>query len=340
MVEIEQLYKEYLRSRKDDSEVGIQTIKRIRSKIALLLTGDPESKKWYEEKLNSSARGFSNSPSPRYIDVALTAKDSAFNTSIAESFVSTEHLNSLFNEIKEKIFTAKATEAIVRIGSSAWAQNYDVKLMETTSDLDLEVIVDINNFDPSEFNFIEGLQEQLTQFISLFLKGEADYFSFHTNKNAFPISMHFIPKKTLEYACNIDYETLEESKTLKEFRTKPKSKPPIYTQRNAVGKAFQYHMQPQQIPEGFITETPLMMVEKGELVLGLLLDKYFSYPEVHQKSNFFTSNIRRMKKNIAKRIQREGGSFSQMPSRKKRIPLELLDDLDAEMNQLISETIT
>ena len=99
-------------------------------------------------------------------------------------------------------------------------------------------------------------------------------------------------------------------------------------------------MQPQQIPEGFITETPLMMVEKGELVLGLLLDKYFSYPEVHQKSNFFTSNIRRMKKNIAKRIQREGGSFSQMPSRKKRIPLELLDDLDAEMNQLISETIT
>jgi len=330
------MYLDYLRVRNTDSPDRL----RLKADLAKRISEDPEFAKWYNARLTGSGKGFGDT----YGDVAMALVDGENipgrrEPSLAESVIATRELQADYREIREILLTKPNVRSIIKVGSTTWGENYDVRIDHNDpSDLDLEVLVD--DIDPDAFSEFPGCREALEAFLPYFLRGEAQYLSYGYVKDGRPISMHFMPTQTFMANCRRDYRGITSDVLITEFRNKPKSKPPVYSERfDGAGNMFPFHGQPILVTGGQLTQVPVMMVSpEGRIVMGLVFAKYFSYPGVDGDTEFFNSHVNRFKHNLAQRLNLEGGGdFAEMTSRKNRMPYYILDQLRAEQAQINSE---
>ena len=320
-------YGEYLKLRKTEDPEKEE--RRLVLKADLAREISEGNGQWYLDRLRGRAYGFASN----YGKLAASLQDTAFyngrrEPSLAESVLATDLLEKDYMELCE--FLLPSSRAIIKVGSSTWAANFDIRQEETNpTDLDLEVLLD--TIEPEAFSSIENLKEALTTFRSYYEDGKADFMSFVWNKKNYPISIHFTPSATFKNNCHKDYFSSPMEYRLREFRVKPKSKPPRYEQRDGYGKTHIFDGEPKLVAGGQITEVPLMMVgAQGQIVMGLIMDKYFAYPYVEGDKDFFQQNVNHFKKNLAQHLNIRGGKFSEFPSRRNRMPYWLLDVLDQE----------
>lgn len=325
-------YREYLRLRHGVTPEEDAQRLRLKADIAREISlgnGD-----WYKDRLSRFVPVFHTT----YGEIASRVSDTrrperSAEPSLAQAVLATEQLQADYAEIKELLLPH--SRAIVKVGSTSWAENFDVRNHGNPSDLDLEVLIDTIN--PSDFGEVPGATDALTAFNEVYSNGQADYMAFSFKKGNRPVSIHFMPSVVFAASCHTDYFSHPRDHRLREFRVQPKSKVPRYEQRNAFGQPFLFECQPQLIDQGQITRTPLMMVDdQGKVVLGLIMDKYFSRPIVEGDTDFFAGNIVYFKQNLAKYLQQTGGTFSGFPSRRNRMPYWLLEDLDKEQQCLSS----
>jgi len=332
MEEIQEKYFEYLKQR------GKNTEERLHLKADLAEMVAKGEGGWYLKRLEKPSKVF---PGMTYggdktKGVEIVEENEKREPSLAESVMATQDLSKDYQQVKEILLPR--SRAIIRLGSSDWAENYDVRFDPTDpSDLDIEVFMD--EVDPSIGEGIPGAVEALTEFKKYFDKGEADYLSFGFKHNGRPTSIHFMPVKTFERNCNIDCEHITEPILAKEFRMKAKSKAPIYDERyDGEGREYIFEAKPYLVEGGQITEVPVMMIgEDKKLVMGLVMSKYFGFPRVDGDSKFFGENVELFKTGVAKRLKKEGGSFSNMPGRKARMPYHIKERLDKEQELLMNK---
>lgn len=254
--------------------------------------------------------------------------------SLAQAVLGTRELLSDYERVKEVL--SPGSRALVRVGSTSWAMNYDVRRNRLDpSDLDVEVLYDPNTYDSNQLASIPGLPDAVSKFRQLYTGGMADYLAFGWKHNGRPISVHFMPEGVFERDCENDYFSSPTNLSLREFRTQPKSKPPTYFQRDGLGQIHEIHCSPEYIEGGQITNTPLMVVGKqNQLVMGLVMDKYLAFPFADGDASYFESNVLKFKKGLAKHMQSTGGKISNLPSRRDRMPYWLLEKLDEEQQSL------
>lgn len=350
-------YKEYLKLR--NTKNPDEESKRIKIKADLAEMVSKGEGKWYNDRLKGRGYGFGTS----YGDVAeqLSDRNPVFEAdrkepSFAESVLATKDLKEDYNQYAEKLLPHVRT--IIKIGSSTWAENFDVRGdLTNPSDLDMEVLVDPKTLNPDDFDNIgdpkdpHALKEALIKFLRFYNLDEddpnkADYLSFGFKRGNRPVSIHFTPTPVFERICTVDYFTDIKEHRLREYRVSKKSKDPVYTQRDGHGNLYKFGCEVKILDndQGRITKTPLMMVGdrehlepgqtlvggEGQLVLGLVMDKYFCRPALEGDAEFFIKNINEFKKGLAKYDKIHGGSFSKYPSRSHRMPHQLLEWLDEQ----------
>lgn len=318
-------YKQYrmLRNTKNIDEERER--RRIKADIARSVSSGDAN--WYTSRLQREIPIFNRS----YGEIASKLNDSAFNDkepSLAEAVLATERLQKDYKEISELL--SPHARAIIRIGSTTWAENFDVRMNHgMPSDLDLEVFLDKPS--PISLPEIPSLNEALTNFQGYYEDGDADYLAFGFNRGDRPVSIHFMPTELFEDITHRDYFTNPRVHRLREYRMKPKSKPPRYEQRDAFGNLHIFEGIPHLVEKGQITETPLMLVgTENQLVMGLVMDKYLAYPKTEGDTDLFNENVSYFKKGLADHLSIYGGSFSGFPSRRDRMPYWILDQLDKE----------
>ncbi len=347
-------YIEYIKLR------GTEDPKRLRLKADLARKMSENGGSWLLERYKGRGYGFGET----YGEVARKLSDGQSipdrrEPSLAEAVLASLEMKKDYQRLLEILLPR--SRAIIKIGSSSWAENYDVRMdPNDPSDLDLEVIMD--EVEPKIGEGIPGAVEGLTLFKKYYDAGKADYFSFGLKMGNRPVSIHFMPRKVFEKNCAVDYEHLGEdeegvisipaekivggkkkdvlikARVSREFRAKPKSKPAVYDERyDGTGEEYIYTGQPQiQEEGGMITEVPVMMVgNDGKLIMGLVMSKYFGYPVVEGDRLFFEEQVIKFKESVARRLVKEGGKFGNMPGRKNRMPYYLLDRLNAEQKTLI-----
>lgn len=319
-------YVQYLRLRHDSTPEGDSQRLRIKADLARdVSTGQGQ---WYRDRLNTYIAPFHTT----YGEIASRLSDTrrperSAEPSLAQAVLATEQLQADYEDVRGVLLPH--SRALIKVGSTSWAENFDVRNHGNPSDLDLEVLID--GIHPEEFAEVPGAEEALSRFGEVYDDNQADYMAFSWKKGDRPVSIHFMPTDVFEDSCRRDYFSDPQNRRLREFRVKPKSKAPRYEQRDGFGNSFLFDCQPTLVPQGQITETPLMMVgDQGQLVLGLVMDKYFSLPKVDGDEDFFNDNIGFFKRNLAAYLAENGGSFSGFPSRRNRMPYWLLEDLDKE----------
>jgi hypothetical protein len=347
---VESQYREYLKLRNTVDPQEETRRSEIKADIAREISSGQG--KWYSDRLRGRGYGFAGKEGT-YGDIAshLSDKNQIFQTerkepSLAESVLVTVELKKAYNEYAQKLLPHVRT--IIKIGSSTWAENFDVRGESTDpSDLDMEVLVDADNLNSADFDNIgdpetpHAMTEALTTFLHYYKLDEndpdkVDYLSFGFKRDGRPISIHFTPTKVFERICSEDYFTDVKDHRLREFRVKAKSKAPQYTQRDGTGELYTFECPIKLVEGGQITKTPLMMRGKeGRLVLGLAMDKYFSQPAINGDTKFFEDNITKFKKGLAKYDKVNRGNFSKYPSRSQRMPYRLLESLDEEEKQYV-----
>ncbi len=324
-------YKQYLKLRQGNDPKRLQ----LKADLAAKVSEGGQEAEWLLKRYQGRGYGFGKN----YGEVASKLSDGESipgrrEPSLAESVLASIELNKDYQELVKILLPRVKT--IIKIGSSSWAENYDVRMdPNDPSDLDLEVIID--EVDPKIGEGIPGAVEGLTMFKKYFDEGKAEYFSHGFKMGNRPVSIHFMPRAVFEKNCSTDYEHLNHLVTNKEFRAKPKNKPAIYDERyDGTGKEYIYEATPKiQEEGGMITEVPAMMTgDDGKLVMGLVMSKYFGYPIVEGDNDFFQENVLKFKTSVAKRLKREGGIFSNMPGRRNRMPYNILDKLNAEQKKL------
>lgn len=286
---------------------------------------------WYLQRLQHGAYGRAAS----YGALAAQLSDTAFTSarrepSLAEATLATAALQAEYTGVKERLLPR--VRSIIRVGSTTWAENFDVRNdPKNPSDLDLEVLVDPDQMRPDLFADFPAIAHDMPAFLTYYHQGRADYLASSYTHDTHPISIHVMPTTLFEANCRQDYFTHPTHKVLNEFRTKQKRSAPIYYQRNGSGKLYEYPITSQNVVGGQISQTPLMGVgDHGEVVMGLVMDKYFSQPKVDGDELFFTQNISLFKDNLARYLWQHGGSFENFPSRRERMPAWLIDQLQKE----------
>ena len=79
----------------------------------------------------------------------------------------------------------------------------------------------------------------------------------------------------------------------------------------------------------------MMVGDQGQIVMGLVMSKYFTYPLVNGDTQFFQENVQKFKESLNLRLASEGGgSFAEMPARKALMPDYVLQQLQAEQQNL------
>jgi hypothetical protein len=327
---MEAIYREYLTSRRNgDNEARL----RVKADIAkAVCEGKAE---WYLDRLEHHVPVY-DMP---YGEIAALVSDVKVEPtlgrrepSLAESVLATRDLEKDYQEVAG--FLRGRVKTIIKVGSTSWAENFDVRRNSgDPSDLDLEVLID--TIEPGRFVEFPEMRSALEAFGVYHYGNEADYLSFGWKKEDRPISVHFMPTRVFEENCHFDFASAKKETRRREFRVKAKSKPPRYEQRDAWGEVHTFRGQPRLVPGGQITETPLLMVgTRGQMVMGLVMDKYFAFPHVEGDVQHFNDNVRVFKKSVAERLGGGGGRFSGFPSRRQRMPYWLLDQLDEEQRRL------
>lgn len=329
---IAETYQQYLRLRNTSLPIEEQQRLTLKAQLARDITdgnGD-----WYKRRLAHHAYGMA----PTYGHIAASLSDTVFaakrrEPSLAEAVLATEALQRDYETLEKELLPY--SRAIVQVGSTSWAKNYDVRLDPTNpSDLDIELLVD--DLRLTELVQIPYLTKDINAFLPYFYENQADYLASHLNRDGRPISIHVMPTSVFVNNCQKDYFTQPKEHRLAEFRTKPKSKPPVYVQHNHVGKPYEIPCSTTSCMSGQITNVPLMYAGvDNELVMGLVMDKYFTYPQVCGDLEFFTQNTDHFKKNLAAHLKGTDGKFSGFPSRRNRMPQWILDKLDSEQRSLV-----
>lgn len=309
---------------------------------------------WYLGRLGRRIPGFDQT----FGEIAEAVDDgqgvpNRYEPSFGEAVVGTLALDKDYEKVKGLILPKLGVkEAITRVGSASWARFYDVRTTPgDPSDLDTEVM--ISEVRPELGEDLPGCEEGLEVFRYYQEKGMADYFSYSTQIDGRPLSIHWMMSDVFESNCRLDIESLDREVLAREFRTKPKSKAAEYLQRDGngnyhifkaqatvydgrrdgLGREHIYSAVPEYQPGGQITQTPTMMIgEHGQIVLGLTMDKHFAYPMVDGDVEFVESNIAVFKQSLARRLvaEGEGGTFADMPSRRDRMPYFLRERLHEE----------
>lgn len=336
---IERLYLDYLKLR------GTDDPKRLNLKADIAIEISEGRGEWYLQRLQKRAYGIDKN----YGELASKLSDGKETfvdidkrePSLAEAVLATRELNNDYQTV-ENLLLPKVI-SIIKIGSAGWGENYDVRRNpEDLSDLDTEVIID-DEINPEIGKELPGAVEGLKLFGKYYKEGKADYFSYGFKIENRPVSIHFMPKSVFKRNCAIDCENLSEEIRSFEFRIKPKSKPPFYDKRHdGQGKEYMYKAVPNFQEDGsIITEIPVMMIgDNNQIVMGLLMDKYFQLPKVNGDVQFFQEGIKKFKTSLAKRLIKEGGGkFSNMPARKNRMPYTLLNILDKEQEDLLKNKV-
>ena len=328
MERIPEIYQNYLHERRAERLTGEQNGRlHTKADIARLITeGQGE---WYVNRLNHRIPGFGKT----FGEIASQVSDGNVlperrEPSLAESVIATRERQKEYSRVRETLLPR--VTCLIKVGSTGWAENFDVRSGADPSDIDLEVIV-----EKPQKDLLKGLPEGegMELFTDYYNQGKVDYFSYGYKAGDVPVSIHVMPKAFFEKNCNRDYTTLKHDRLAREFRVVPKTKPPIYHERyNGDGKQYPFVCKPELLPEGGqVTETPIMMIRDQKIVMGLIMSKYMPYPPVEGNSAFFEQNIETFKENLAQRLKAEGGgSFSKMPGRKDRMPYYILEQLDKE----------
>jgi len=297
----------------------------IRSDIAQIINSGEIYPHWYLNAVVLSALNYQSNDFDK----------SSRQPTLTESIIATENLNKKYKELVELL--SPKVRSIIKIGSSTWAENFNVRnFQQDKSDLDLEVLID--DVSSSIGEGLPGAEAGLETFMELYKRGQADYFSYGFKSDGIPISIHFMPTATFKKNCSLNILSLSKLVTNVEFRTKPKSKPPIYDERyDGSGKEFVFKAKPQEITGGILTEVPVMMVgPENQIVMGLVPSKYFTYPKVDGDQQIFERYIAKFKQNLNLRLAAEGGGgkFTNMPARKNLMPNYVLHLLDKEQREL------
>lgn len=330
---IQETYHEYLRLRHATDPVS--DANRLRRKATLardITTGQGD---WYLQRLAHGAYG----KAANYGELAASLSDTRRvkerkEPSLAEAVLATRLLEADYKELSSRLLPR--SRAIIQVGSTSWAKNYDVRLdPNNPSDLDVEVLAD--RIHPDIFTDIPELQEGMEMFMHYFFQGEADYFAASMKKDGRPISIHVMPTTIFEENCQRDYFTgCPQNHYLREFRTEPKSKPPVYVQRNGNAHLYQVACEVTDILGGQITKTPLMVTgDQEEIVLGLTMDKYLAYPTVEGDQAVFDRNVRIFKNGLAHYAAQHDGSLANYPSRRDRMPFYILHQLEQEQREIL-----
>jgi len=329
------MYLGYLHVRNTDSPDRL----RLKADLARRISEDPDFARWYNARLESSGKGFA----PTYGDIAIALPDGENipgrrEPSLGESVIASRELQAEYMQLRE--YLLPRVRSIIKVGSTTWGENFDVRLDHNDpSDLDLEVLVD--EINPEYFAELPGCQQALEAFMPYYLRGEAQYLSYGYKSGTRPISIHFMPTQTFLSNCRRDYRGITSDVLITEFRNKPKSKPPIYSERfDGSGNMFPFHGRPLLVEGGQLTQVPVMMVSpEGRIVMGLVFSKYFVFPEVDGDKGFFEREVQRFKTNLVQRLQTEGGGdFAEMPARKNRMPYYILEQLRKEQRNLERES--
>lgn len=254
--------------------------------------------------------------------------------SLEEVITATEKLDNCSRMISAKLRPRVRT--IIQLGSFGWAKYYWVHgTGRRPSDLDMEVLID--DIDPSVGSGFPGAEKGLEAFRKHYNMGEADYFSYGYRWGSQKISIHFMPTDTFLRNCNFNFRNLRGPVENREFRTLPKLKPPIYAERyDGQGNEFVYVARPERCEDGILTKVPVMMIgDQEQIVMGLVMSKYFAHPNVEGDQEIFERSIVKFKAQLALRLADEGGGqFSNMPARKCRMPLYTIEKLDREQQTL------
>ncbi len=272
----------------------------IKSNIAYAIhQGDPTLSKHFEELGDRIEKGGikdRNQFAARISDGI--SQSSKREPSLLETIQATKEQSEIYNNVA-KSFDPNEVE-VIRIGSSFWGRNYSVrgKELDNPSDIDLELVM---KTIPSNFLDPE-IQTAFLKFQKHFKKGTADFCAIKKIISGVEVSFHIMPIETLKKICEFNYLEADKLVTLKEFRVTQKISPKTYRQKNFAGDVFSFSTTPLLVEGGQISEVPLVMIgNHGELVLGVVLNKYLPLPELSKENGLLHQELGKMVNSLRKR---------------------------------------
>ena len=229
--------------------------------------------------------------------------------SLLETISATKRFDEIYCRVTES-FGVDAVE-VMRVGSSFWGRNYSVRGKEhgDASDIDLEIIV---NAVPVNFLYPE-IEAAFLQFQKYFDKGEADFCVAKRKIEGIEVSFHMTPIEIFRKICEFDYVKADRLYNLKEFRVTQQEAPKTYLLKNFAGDSSYFSTSPYLVDGGQITEVPFVTVGvHGELMLGVVLNKYLPLPELSHKNEIVQKELDRM---VASLRDRKNDDKKRLPGR-------------------------
>ncbi len=331
------IYKEkYLPSRRASRKDPAHNQDRLEIKSAIanaINSGDSSLVEHFEKLSNRINKGQKESSTEFAARISDgESKSSKREPSLVEAVLTTQEFNEIYNEILES-FKGGVVE-VMRIGSSFWGQNYSIRSKERQdpSDIDLEIVVDMDSADFSD----PKVKEAFLKFKENFQKGEADYCVVKLRIKGIEVSFHLVPTETLKKICEFDYANAGGPENLREFRINKELTPKTYKQRNFAGDMFSFTTTPRQVEGGQISDIPFVaMGPNGELILGVVLNKYLPIPKLTNDSELVANELKRMVDSLKERKDKDKNrlqgrelSFKLFHSHVDRMPKWMQDQLN------------
>lgn len=218
-----------------------------------------------------------------------------------EAILATKEMDALYEKIKSEL--GNEVQVVTRIGSSFWGRNYSIRGKEhgDPSDLDLEIVAD--QIPPSLLERVSPNERKaFKEFEELFKAGKADLCSIKLKIDGIEVSFHIAPTKTFKKICGIDYENIDSSIYLREYRVTDELKPKEYIHRNFAGDIYNHTTTPCMHNHGQVSDIPLVTIgNHGEFVFGIILNKYLPIPPELLENRNIRKHINHLVKSLQKR---------------------------------------
>lgn len=189
-------------------------------------------------------------------------------------------------------------EGVLLVGSAVWNNCID-----EVNDIDVEVFLNTKSSELFIFNN-NVISHDVNQFILKYERLNIDYLSCKYDYCGKSVSLHFTPIEKIDHFSSINLSSLSETICTKELRYKRKEKDPIYHQRNFAGEIFDYEIPTENTQIGYISSTPLAIINNNRLHLGLVQDKLLS-GKIIQSTKRFQLIYKTLINNIYDRCKKE-----------------------------------
>lgn len=321
MEKLRDLYLQYLKMRKSED---LDSIDFLREQIAQVMVSDANGLEWYMTRLQGRGYGFA----PTYGDVALSCENKLYRSSLAESVNATEKRQRCQVDLLGYLTQFSDFRFMVVGGSFPWRRYLDLSHKDQS---DLDVLVVCDQYDP-RLNFGSQNVSRLVQEFHKHSGNEGlEVIKYKVDVDDIEVSVHCWSTAVFDEISQFDFAKENGPYVLRCLRPdRSKNDGQSYgPQHNFAGKSYYFDMDTRQLEDFFVSDQQIYLLgDDGELVLGAALDMLLFNPVcVGPDVGIFNQGMDSIVGKLYQRMILDGSriasdnlSFSNLPSRKERMP--------------------